>query len=1182
MSEIEQPDGQSERPAAAGRPEGGRERPARTRSASGRDGKGRDGKGRERRKLTPFQKKVRQFRTRYARKLMTPVELCLYLLLATGLMITEYTQVPWSVKRWALEVHIVAAVILFPLVIMLFWGLHRGNLEWSRRSFNRRTGRLIEICLTVMFLCGLWLLVIGEDRTQVGEVAHLVHLATAIPLVAAMLWHAWRQSLVRRLIGVAFAVGGIALIGAFAFAPAPGASAANQPKPAAVTSGSLILSNDKSALYSANFEGGSVSRIDRKTGERTDEVMLGTEIRTLALNGDETLLAATDHAGDALYLVDTKTFKVTAKRPLAGRPYGVVYDARNRLFWVTMSEAGLLYGIGEDGSVRIRQEVAATPRGLALMPDGRLLVTHALIGTVSIYDTTSLPAKLVKTIKLAESQDPDETVSQGLPRVLDRIVISPDLKQAWLPHHLWNFDHPFQFQSIVFPVVSVLWLGEGDEHEVVNRRKQLFKQINIVESGNVQRIVSNPYDAAFSDDGSKVYVTMAGSEDLVVFDLSRAPPVTGDEGAGGTSGANASQILALPGENPRGIAMTGEDIYVQNAMSLDVTSLSTGGGGPFAQLGVAKPSFAKLVASDPLAPKMRRGLRLFHLARTAAFPKAPMAGDNWMSCASCHLDGFNYTNGFLFRDTKLDVEKDAVPGHFSLKTFVTGDFVAEYIRMIRQTQGGMGFDTRFPTPNTDPEKPTPEVSAMMHDLHAYVTSPGNLPLLSTWLRADGGKGEVDHSQWVNSALCGNCHTQIFEEWSGSMHRLMGESNPYYQTLEDMAAAAVGEDFRAWCMGCHMPQSLLAGQRKTEGVSHLHDQNGQSLYDELKERTWALDEGTGCLFCHRVDKVEAVGEQGGGNSSSTLNLADRARYPGEESDWPLVRWVAHRAIRAEPEVHYEEFSPAALKDPIFCSTCHNEFTPGVGAMTTNTYTEWLNSPYANPKNPADRRTCFDCHMHADVAKIGTPIAGRVTDNGPVQPNYFAHNFPGGQYFLPGLRDPKRRQMSIALLKRAATVDASVQAGDKGGNDLVVRVTNVGAGHKLPTGVADFRELWLDVTVTDADGKTVLASGKLDKDGHLDPDARMFGDKFGDGTGHVVGVDFWNYRRMEADTRIPPKGHRDERFALPAGAKGPFQVDVKLMFRVFPQAVTDLVQKNYPDLPDPEAVELTHITRTIGSS
>ena len=39
---------------------------------------------------------------------------------------------------------------------------------------------------------------------------------------------------------------------------------------------------------------------------------------------------------------------------------------------------------------------------------------------------------------------------------------------------------------------------------------------------------------------------------------------------------------------------------------------------------------------------------------------------------------------------------------------------------------------------------------------------------------------------------------------------MGQSDPYYVVLEDMAAKDAGEPFRAWCMGCHEPQALLSG------------------------------------------------------------------------------------------------------------------------------------------------------------------------------------------------------------------------------------------------------------------------------------------------------------------------------------------------------------------------------------
>ena len=77
-------------------------------------------------------------------------------------------------------------------------------------------------------------------------------------------------------------------------------------------------------------------------------------------------------------------------------------------------------------------------------------------------------------------------------------------------------------------------------------------------------------------------------------------------------------------------------------------------------------------------------------------------------------------------------------------------------------------------------------------------------------------------------------------------------------LEDLAAKSEGEPFRAWCMGCHTPQALLSGKTKTDGPSKLFDQNGASLIADLRNYAHNLDEGTGCLFCHRVDKVEDAG------------------------------------------------------------------------------------------------------------------------------------------------------------------------------------------------------------------------------------------------------------------------------------------------------------------------------------
>ena len=128
---------------------------------------------------------------------------------------------------------------------------------------------------------------------------------------------------------------------------------------------------------------------------------------------------------------------------------------------------------------------------MALLTDGRLLITHSMTGQVSVWQTQPQRTQ-VQVIDLAVEEHTDQFVSQGQPRLLDTIAISPDEEEVWLPHVLWNFDHPFQFQSTVFPAISILKIEEGDIHEIPQWRKQLFRQINVQDVRNRTQIISTP------------------------------------------------------------------------------------------------------------------------------------------------------------------------------------------------------------------------------------------------------------------------------------------------------------------------------------------------------------------------------------------------------------------------------------------------------------------------------------------------------------------------------------------------------------------------------------------------------------------------------------------------------------------------------------------------------------------
>ncbi|MCP9484092.1 hypothetical protein NNA36_19190 [Shimia sp. CNT1-13L.2] len=1086
-----------------------------------------------------------------------PAEFVLYVLTLSGVVLWDGFDLPWHLQRSTLTIHILVSLVLFPIFVAPFWLAHREILERSSKSRLRKTGRVIEYGLVCVLLSGVYLVFWGNRGGFAGVAAYWGHLLPSVPLAALVVWHAWRWSMLKLATWVlAFLLVLTMIVGA-AYAQSE--------------SGSLIEGDNGTKLFSANFNAGSVSWIDKATGARLGELQVGGDVRRVALgrNGD---MAVTDYTGGRVVFANWEKGKVSGALDVGKRPFGIVFDPKRDVYWVTLFEDHQVIAVSPEQGLVYRLDTEETPRGLALLSDGRLLVTHAMVGKVSIYDTTALPLEHVRTISLVSTQDPDEFVSQGHPRLLDDIAVNSDETEAWLPHVLWNFDHLFQFQSTIFPAVSVLDLRAGQERELPRRRKELFRQIDLKDpvqkrfDGSAKTIiVSNPHDAAFSEDGQSVFVTLAGSEDLLVFDLSDRDPLSIQGQV--RRDAQAVQVLRhLPGANPRGLVVGQDGLFVQNAMSLDLTRLKENDG----SIVVDRSVFSDLVETDPVEPEVRAGETLFHTGNTDRHSDFPMTGDYWMSCQSCHVDGFNFTNSYLFEDTAIDKYRYARIGHGNLAAMIAGDFIGDYVRIIQGTQGGMGHDGEGEAEFVDAYDPPAEVGEMMVDLHAYVTRKGNLPLVSSWLRLDDARETVHAGEWTNSAACAACHSDMFDQWADSLHRLMGDSNPYYKVVEDVAAAAEGEEFRKWCMGCHHPQGLLSGLTATTDAGHMFERGGASLFEALEKGEPDLDEGTGCLFCHRITDLEsAQGSKAGANASFTVNIKDRETYVFENSDNSVLNWLANHAINAKPEVHAESYSQDFYNDSALCSSCHNEFAPGSGSVIVDTYGEWQRSSFNAPKNPAQHRSCIDCHMHGDIQRIGEDVPGISTDGGRVKDNVVTHQFTGANYHLVGLRNDKLKQMSIELLRTAADVEASLTAE----GDLNVRVSNTGAGHALPTGVADFRQVWLDVTVRDASGQVVLESGKVDDAGTVDPDARFFRKVFGDKYGKPVGFEFWRYERMLEDSKIPADGYRDEVFLLPEDTAFPVEVDVKLMFRTYPQAVTNLVKEKYPDLTDPEVVLMT---------
>mgnify|MGYP003599229184 FL=1 len=436
------------------------------------------------------------------------------------------------------------------------------------------------------------------------------------------------------------------------------------------------------------------------------------------------------------------------------------------------------------------------------------------------------------------------------------------------------------------------------------------------------------------------------------------------------------------------------------------------------------------------------------------------------------------------------------------------------------------------------------------------------------------KDVVYHNEdWTNSTKCKSCHSEIFNQWANSNHKNLVESNPYYMVMESIAGEVEGNDFKKWCMGCHNPSALTTGLTRTSHAmddnflaNTLFEQNAKTLVKTYeKHGNTRLEEGVSCLTCHRITDASSEG-----NASYTLNITDRKKYPFEDDESTLGEFLGHKFINAKPNVHKESYMKPLYKESKYCASCHDETSPTTNKQIVSTFKEWEASPYNNKEDKTKNKSCIDCHMTYLKDDKFEPLNGVSTDGGVVKKDVKVHYFAGSNHFLAGLKDKENEDQILQLLRTSAKLDVDIK-----NNQIHVGVENVGAGHHLPTGVADFRELWLDITIYDANKKIVFSSGKLDSNGDLQADARPFMKVFGDKDGNPVGLLFWKYEKLLSDTRIPAKTRRVESYDLKENLTYPLKAIVKLNFRIYPQWVTSIVQKAFPELPNHPVVELERI-------
>lgn len=372
--------------------------------------------------------------------------------------------------------------------------------------------------------------------------------------------------------------------------------------------------------------------------------------------------------------------------------------------------------------------------------------------------------------------------------------------------------------------------------------------------------------------------------------------------------------------------------------------------------------------------------------------------------------------------------------------------------------------------------------------------------------------------------CSGCHTLLYQQWKSSLHSI-AFIDPLYWAEAELAGKEAGDKVRNFCHSCHAAAATLI----------------EKIPADANKASSLAKAGVPCDLCHTVKEVKKIGNK----NIKVETASNTKRGPYKDSYSPF---------------HLTEYSQIHTRAE-FCAACHNVYHPVNGLPIENPYDEWKNGPYAK-----EGIVCQDCHMTPGPG-VTKPNPGQVAYGGPTREHYYTHSTVGGNAFITNLLGMKEaEQIAISRLKYAASIE--VERAEVSGSKAVikVKVTNKGAGHNLPTGLTVMRQMWIHLIVTDASGKIVYENGKLDKEGNIPNDARIYHTVYADKSGKPT-EKVWEAEKIIFDRRIPPKGSLSEvyEFSLPANAKHPLTVKVELLYRSAPQHIVNKLLKSKTKVP-----------------
>ena len=397
----------------------------------------------------------------------------------------------------------------------------------------------------------------------------------------------------------------------------------------------------------------------------------------------------------------------------------------------------------------------------------------------------------------------------------------------------------------------------------------------------------------------------------------------------------------------------------------------------------------------------------------------------------------------------------------------------------------------------------------------------------------------DETLYPTASQCGECHKQIYDEWSSSSHANASISPMFHkfeQKFQSLTQGTVG----TFCVRCHQ---------------QVGTQLGEARETPLWERSQISREGVSCITCHRVK--EQYGKVNGERRVEPGKIYEPVYGSGEKSVIKDV--LADKetySVKTSTDgrgndIHKGMITNGQITKSEFCVSCH-QVAVNLGIKLEIVWDQYRDSPARK-----DGVSCQDCHMGKVPGKpegyAAAPSAivggkeinpGRRHANhrfiGPgysvAHPGIFPHNKKaeainiedwlqfdwragwGTTKFENKVADgkakvefPKRWADSLDREEARAIIDENlkklaerdklrkqvmensskidgpfIDGTPKVGTDLAFtyRIKNINTGHNLPSGSLGAQpQLWVNVALLDPDGKNIWESGYVDSNGDM---------------------------------------------------------------------------------------------------